>query len=79
MENCNCIVCAGEFEPDKTSSTILSKINITRFKICNACLEISDPENDYEQAKGIVDSYLKMSEAKHLYAEVKEILTSIVK
>ena len=74
MANCNCIVCAAEFEPENSSSTILSNINVTSFKICNACLDLSDPENDYEQARNIVNSYLRMSEAKHCFAEAKELL-----
>ena len=78
-KNCNCIVCAEEFDCSELQSVILSEINATKFKICNACLEMSDPADDYKQAREIVDSYLKFSEAKHFLVEAKEILNSIKK
>lgn len=72
--SCNCIVCAKEFDPDELQSVALSKINVTRFKICQACLDMSDPEDDYRQAREIVNSYLKFSEARTLFAEAKDLL-----
>lgn len=75
MKNCNCIVCAREFEPDELQNIVLSKINSTDFKICEGCLNISDPENDYEQVRGIVDSYLNSGAHKHL--SVKSLLKAI--
>lgn len=74
--SCNCIVCAEEFDSDELQSIALSKINVTRFKICQACLDMSDPTEDYLEARNIVNSYLKISEAKHYFSEVKDILAS---
>ena len=75
--SCNCIVCAGEFDCSELQSVALSKINITRFKICQACLDMSDPADDYYQAKDIINSYMKFAEAKIMFLEAKEILYSI--
>jgi len=74
--SCNCIVCAQEFDPDELQSVALSSVNVTRFKICQACLEMSDPADDYREARRIVNSYLNFTEAKHLFGEVKDILDS---
>lgn len=76
--SCNCIVCADEFNADDLQTVALSDINSTRFKICKACLD-SDPSNDYSQARQIVQSYLKMADAKNLFAEAKDILSSFKK
>ena len=56
--NCNCIVCAQEFDPEELQSVALSKINVTRFKICQGCLDHCDPAEDYRQAREIISSYL---------------------
>ena len=72
----NCIVCAQEFDTDELYSIALSRINVTRFKVCQKCLDQSDPADDYKEARGIVNTYLKFSEAKHLFKEAKEILNS---
>jgi hypothetical protein len=77
--SCNCIVCAEEFDSAELYNVALSKVNSTRFKICKACLDKSDPSEDYLQAREIVNSYLKLTEAKHLFSEVKDILGSIKK
>lgn len=74
--SCNCIVCAEEFDSKELQSVALSKINITRFKICQNCLNQCDPADDYRQAREIVNSYLKFSQAKHLFTEVQDILNS---
>jgi hypothetical protein len=74
--SCNCIVCAEEFDASKLQSVALSKINVTRFKICQGCLNQSDPSDDYQQAREIVISYLNFSQAKNLFAEVQVILDS---
>jgi hypothetical protein len=74
--SCNCIVCAEEFNPDELQNVALSKINITPFKVCEACLNNSDPVNDYREVKNIVNSYLKFSQAKQLFEEVSDILDS---
>lgn len=75
-ENCNCIVCAQEFNPDELQNVALSKINVTSFKVCEACLNSCDPMDDYREVREIITSYLKFSEAKHLFNEVKGILDS---
>lgn len=72
----NCIVCAEEFDTDELYSIALSRVNVTRFKICQKCLDKSDPTDDYKEAREIVNTYLKLSEAKHLFKEAKEILNS---
>jgi hypothetical protein len=72
----NCIVCAEEFDSDELHSVALSKINITRFKICQDCLNKSDPAEDYLQARNIVKSYQKTAEVKHLFIEIEDILGS---
>lgn len=74
--SCNCIVCAKEFDAAKLQSVALSKINVTRFKICQGCLNQCDPSDDYRQAREIVDSYLKFSRAKSFFAEAQNILDS---
>lgn len=74
--SCNCIVCAEEFDAAKLQSVALSKINVTRFKICQGCLNQCDPADDYKQAREIVVSYLNFSQAKNLFAEVQVILDS---
>jgi len=79
QEACNCIICAKEFNPDELVSVALSKINVTKFKICKECFENSDPANDYKQAREVVDSYLKLIEAKTSFKEVREIINSVEK
>lgn len=74
--SCNCIVCAQEFDPDELQNVALSTINVTNFKVCEACLNSSDPAEDYREVRNIVNSYLKFSEAKTLFGEVKDILNS---
>lgn len=77
--SCNCIVCAKEFNTDELKSIALSKINATRFKICQECFENSDPAEDYKQARNIVNYYLESINAKHWLNEVNDILNSIKK
>jgi len=73
-ESCNCIVCAKEFDPDLLQSIALSKINITSFKVCQACLDSSDPAEDYRQVRDIVNSYLRFVKIKSLFTEAQSIL-----
>ena len=72
----NCIVCAQEFDADELQSVALSEINVTNFKVCQACFDNSDPAEDYREVRSVVESYLKFAEAKHLFNEVKNILKS---
>lgn len=61
---CNCIICAEEFNPDDLHNIKLSEINITRFKICESCLNKSDPDNDYKEVKDVVRTYIEYSDIK---------------
>lgn len=64
--SCNCIVCAHEFNEEDLHSIALSSMHVTRFKICNSCINMSDPSNDYYEVRKIVTSYLKANNAKKL-------------
>lgn len=64
--SCNCIICAEEFNPDEVTNTALSKINITNFKICEACLNASDPADDYDQVKRVLDIIVLFSKNKEI-------------
>jgi hypothetical protein len=72
--NYNCIVCAEEFDLEELQS--VGSINSSSFKICQACVDMSDPADDYYQVREIINSYLRKSEAKTLFTEVKNILSS---
>lgn len=54
----NCSICGLEFEKDKLHPIAISAINITKFKICNNCLNKCDPEEDYKEVKQIVLAFL---------------------
>lgn len=73
--SCNCCICAVEFSEGELQSVALSKINTTRFKICQSCLDKSDPADDYKQAREIVNSYLTFS-ARISFENAQEILNS---
>jgi hypothetical protein len=75
--SCNCIVCAQEFDVADLQSIISSQINITKFKICQSCIDISDPADDYNQAKKIVQSYFQYTEIKQLFKEAKDIINDL--
>lgn len=68
----NCIVCAEEFNPDDLHNVKLSEINFTRFKICEDCLNLSDPTDDYQSARDIVNEYIKYTIDKYSYLEENE-------
>lgn len=78
-ESCNCIICSGEFDSEELQSVALSKINVTRFKICQTCLDMSDPAEDYRQAREIVSSYLWFAETRALFKEASDIVKDVVK
>jgi hypothetical protein len=77
VKACNCIVCAKEFNSDELQSVALSKINVTRFKICQACLDQCDPSEDYKSARDIIGSYLWFAEAKDMYKQASAILEDL--
>ena len=74
---CNCCVCAQEFNLDELQSITLSKINTTRFKICQACLDQCDPAQDYREARDIIGQYLWTAEAVSSYKEASDILDNL--
>jgi hypothetical protein len=64
--NYNCFVCAQECSYDELhSSASLQNINITNYKICKECLNLANPDDDYDEVKKIVNSYLEFSEIKN--------------
>jgi hypothetical protein len=77
--SCNCIVCAEEFDASELQVTVTSSINTSKFKICQSCLNVCDPADDYRQARDIVNSYLKFSEVKQLFTEASDILKDLSK
>lgn len=79
VNSCNCVICAQEFDSNELRSVALSKINVTRFKICQACLDRCDPTEDYRQVREIVSSYLWFAEARELFKEASDILEDIKK
>ena len=79
QKSCNCIVCANEFDPNELHNIALSKINKTRFKICQSCLEASDPSEDYRQARDIINSYLWFAEARTLLKEALDDISAVKK
>lgn len=79
VKSCNCVVCAQEFDAEELHSVALSKINVTRFKICQACLDQCDPAEDYRQAREIISSYLWFAETKEMFKEASELLDDVKK
>lgn len=77
VTSCNCIVCAQEFDLEELQSVALSKINVTRFKICQSCLDHCDPAEDYREAREIISSYLWFAEAKGLFKEASSIIDDV--
>jgi len=73
QESCNCIVCANEFNVDELESIAASSY----FKICQSCLNKSDPTDDYRQAREIVEAYF--SDPKKLFKEAQLILDTLKK
>lgn len=73
----NCVICAKEFNTNELQSVALSKINVTRFKICRTCLDQCDPAQDYREAREIIGSYLWFAEAKNMYKEASSILDDV--
>lgn len=54
----NCCICGEEFGSDELKSVALSAVNVTKFKICDACLGKSNPEDDYREVRNIVLAYI---------------------
>lgn len=79
MSSFNCLVCAGEFDQSESKSVVFSNLNTTNFKICQSCLDASDPTNDYREARNIIASYTNFSVTKAFYKEAKKIIKNIKK
>lgn len=76
MTSVNCIICADEFNTNELKNLVLSNINSTKFKICQKCLNKSDPTCDYKQARDIINSYVKFTEVKNIFSEIQDFLYS---
>mgnify|MGYP001560275586 CR=1 FL=1 len=55
MQTFNCIICAQEIIQE---SKKIAGVNHTIFKICEKCCERSNPEQDYKEAKDLINSYV---------------------
>jgi len=75
---CNCVICSREFDCDELQSIAMSKINVTRFKICQSCLDCCDPEEDYKEARAIIASYLWFIESRGMLKEAQDILDDVI-
>lgn len=56
----NCMICAEEFDSKELHSVALSTVNVTKFKICTACLQKTDPADDYSEVRQLVDNFTKL-------------------
>jgi hypothetical protein len=74
ITNSNCIVCAQEFAINELKSLASSIVNNPHFKICESCLDLSDPKNDFEEAKKIVEAFSDFNYTKSLFKEVKSLI-----
>lgn len=77
--NVNCNICAVEFNTSELKSLASNKLNSTSFKICERCIDRSNPEDDYRQAKEIAAMYLSDKETKLLFKEAFDIIKSLKK
>lgn len=77
--NVNCSICAVEFNLSELKSLASNKLNSTSFKICERCVDRSNPADDYRQAKEIAAMYLSDKETKLLFKEALGILNSLKK
>lgn len=73
-EACNCIVCAKEFNTSDVLSKVASKINKTRFKICDACINNCDPSENYLTVQNIIKSCAFGSDAIKAFGQIQKIL-----
>lgn len=54
----NCMVCGEEYSIEE----LRSLISACSSKVCQACLDLSDPANDYAQAKRMIYNHMKLSQ-----------------
>ena len=76
---CNCFICAKEFECEELKNLAFSSVNVTRFKICQGCIDACDPADDYAEAKKVIGSWLWFNEARSALQEAKDILDDVKK
>lgn len=55
----NCMVCGEEFSAEELSAIVSTA---SYLKICQGCLDLSDPADDYADVKRIIASYLKIAQ-----------------
>ena len=77
MDSCNCLIGSKEFDCSELESVALSDVNVTRFKVCQGCLDLCDPETDYKEVKQIISSYLWFNAAESNFKEAKGILKDL--
>ena len=58
IESENCVICAEECLVSELKSIALSTFNVTKFKICQNCLNSTDPQDDYASVRAIIASYV---------------------
>lgn len=75
----NCIICASEFDAEEMIKSSASSVNSSRFKICQNCIDKSDPADDYKQAREIINTYFGWTKAKTFLNEAKSIIDNIKK
>jgi hypothetical protein len=66
MSSCNCLICAHEYLDSDMKNISLPNIQ-TKFKICEACLNSSDPSEDFNEVKKILSSYNNLIESHKSY------------
>lgn len=72
MENCNCIVCAFEYNPKDMEQLKLSSNSF--LYICKNCLSKSDPSNDYKEVKSMLSDLLFNKKASKEFLEAKKYI-----
>jgi hypothetical protein len=55
----NCMACSEEFSFEELCSLVSAA---SHYRICQRCLDASDPANDYKQVKNIILGYVKFAQ-----------------
>lgn len=53
----NCDFCGNEFDILELRPVAISRLQVTKFHICEKCINSCDPKNDYEEIKKIIEAY----------------------
>ena len=57
--NCNCVICGNEIDDSELEHKSAHKrINITTYKVCKACFNKANPEEDYLEVRSIISNYI---------------------